>query len=267
MAVFRQQVGEFHRAPGVEDQYQGQARFVQGAQVGHFPVAEQVVPRRGGAVLALAGDAADHIDGRGGADQVLQGHRTALRQHKGVGRIGVKGIFHLGGIVQDLVLPGQTGRGVAVFIVGDPVFAGKGDPGFLQPLIKGDIGPVVHIAGADAALDGIPGAGTEEGHRFVGGQGQHAVVAQQDDARGGCLAGQGGVAFFPGGGGSLEAAAVAVCRLHKMVPLEMMDRTRKTAIAGYYDGLPHYRRKKGKAVYSLTPPRVMPAMMYLDSSR
>ena len=88
-----------------------------------------------------------------------------------------------------------------MFIVGDPVLAGKGNPGSLESLIEGDVGPVVHIAGADAALDGIPGAGTEEGHRFVGGQGQHAVVAQQDDARGGRLAGQGGVAFFPGGGG------------------------------------------------------------------
>ena len=221
----------------------------------------------GGAVLALAGDAADHIDRRRGLDQVLQGHRTALGQHKGVGRVGVKGVFHGFGVRQDLLFPGQTGAVVERLIVGDPVLAGKGNPGGLESLIEGHIGPVVHISRADAALDGMSGAGAEECHRFVGGPGaaRRRCAAGRCPRRPPCGPGRRGV--FPGGGGSPAAAAVAVCRLHKMVPLEMMDSTRKTAIAGYYDGLPHNRRKKVKAVYSLTPPRVMPAMMYLDSSR
>ena len=168
MAVFRQQVGEFHRAPGVEDQYQGQARFVQGAQVGGFPLAEQVVPRRGGAVLALAGDAAEHIDCHGGSHQIRHGHRTALGQYKGVGRIGVKGIFHLGGIVQDLVLPGQACPVIEGFVVVDPIFAGQVDPGGPEPFINGNVGPVIHISRTDTAFDGAPGTGTQQGYRCVG---------------------------------------------------------------------------------------------------
>lgn len=91
-----------------------------------------------------------------------------MGQYKGVGRIGVKGIFHLGGIVQDLVLPGQACPVIEGFVVVDPIFAGQVDPGGPEPFINGNVGPVIHISRTDTAFDGAPGTGTQQGYRCVG---------------------------------------------------------------------------------------------------
>ena len=150
-----QQAGEFHRAAGVEEQDHRQAAFVQRLQVGPLGVAEVVVAGFQPAVLSLAGDAADDVEGRFGPFEVLPDR---------------------------------------------------------------DAGPVVHIAGTGAALDRPPGPGAEQRHRRAGVQRQHTAVFQQNDPRGGRLAGQGGVLLFPWARGRVAGAAVRKWLFHNKTP-------------------------------------------------
>ena len=104
-----QQIGQLHRAAGVNQQNDGQTQTVQGAQVVPLPVAEVVIPFFQPAVLALPRDAAQDIDRRRGSLHVLEHDGPALGQDEGVGRIGVKGVFHPAGRLQHLLLPGGAG--------------------------------------------------------------------------------------------------------------------------------------------------------------
>ena len=209
-----QQGGQLDRAAGVEQQHDGQAHPVKGQQVGVFGVAEVVVPLFQPAVFALARDAADDVEGRGGLFQILRGHRAALRQGEGVGRIGVEGVFHLFCVGEDLVLPGQAGGLIAGLVVGQPALAGDLRARGFQPLVDGDVGAVVHVARADAPLDGAARPGAQQGDGRGGVEGQDAGVLQQDDARGCRPAGQSGVGLLAGRRRLGQAAAVVVCVCH-----------------------------------------------------
>ena len=123
-----QQIGQLHRAAGVNQQNDGQTQTVQGAQVVPLPVAEVVIPFFQPAVLALPRDAAQDIDRRCGSLHVLGHDGPALGQDEGVGRIGVKGVFHPAGRLQHLLLPGGAGRMVAGFVILQPVLAGQAEP-------------------------------------------------------------------------------------------------------------------------------------------
>ena len=214
VAGLLQQAGQLDRAAGVQQQDDGQAQPVQGQQVCALGVAEVVVPFFQPAVLTLARDAADDVEGRGRLFQVLGGHRPALRQDEGVGRIGVEGVFDLFGVGQDLVLPGQPGGLVAGLVVGQPALAGDFGPRFPQALVNGDVGAVVHVPRANAAFDGPARAGPQQGDGGGRVERQDAGVFEQDDA--GCRgpAGQARMGLFAGGGFLVQAAAVFVQMCH-----------------------------------------------------
>ena len=213
-----QQAGEFHRAAGVEEQDHRQAAFVQRLQVGPLGVAEVVVAGFQPAVLSLAGDAADDVEGRFGPFEVLRPDGAALGQGKGAGRVGVKRVVHLFGGGQHLRPPVFPRAGIAGLAVGQPVLARQRDAGLFEALPDRDAGPVVHIAGTGAALDRPPGPGAEQRHRRAGVQRQHTAVFQQNDPRGGRLAGQGGVLLFPWARGRVAGAAVRKWLFHNKTP-------------------------------------------------
>ena len=208
MAGLIQQAGQLDRAAGVQQQDDGQALPVQGHQVGALGVAEVVVPFFQPAVLSLAGDAADDIKGSHRAFGVPGGYRAAGGQDKGVGGIGVEGVLHLFCIGEDLFLPGLAGGSEAVFVVGQPVLAGQGNAGGLQPGMDRDIGAVIDIPRTDAALDGVARPGPQQCDPGGGVKRQNASVPEQDDACGGSPAGNGSVGLFPGRGGGVQTAAV-----------------------------------------------------------
>ena len=125
-----------------------------------------------------------------------------------MGGVGVEGIFHLPGGLQHLGFPGPAGSTVAGLIVGDPAFVGDGEARRLQAIKDRDVGAVIDIARADAALDGPAGACAEQRHRDSRFKGQDAGVFQQDDARCSGPAGQGGMRTLTGRGQRLKGAAV-----------------------------------------------------------
>ena len=209
-----QQIGQLHGAAGVEQQDDGQAQTVQGAQVVPLAVAEIVVAFFQAAVLALARDPAQDIDHGCRALHVLGHDGPALGQDKGVGRIGVKGIVHLFGRLQHLLFPGGAGRMIAGLVVLNPALACQAQPCVLQALVDGDVGAVVDVARADPALDRPAGAGAEQRHRGREIQGQGARVFQQDDAFCGGPAGQAAVFLLPQGRLLDEGAAVCACVCH-----------------------------------------------------
>ena len=165
------------------------------ADGGLLVVADEIVALEVAAVAALTGLTAQHVDagvGPGGLHIVL---RDGPAQRNGT---GVEKHIHQGfhrPQQADLLPPGGdeavAGALPDGFVVAQPVFRGDLKAVAFKTLPDADTAALVDLAGADAALDGMRGAGAVERHR-AGIQRQNLpVIFQKHDTLTGSLPGNG----------------------------------------------------------------------------
>ena len=143
-------------------------------------VTEQVVAAADRAVRVFPRDPAEDIDGR---VRVGRGDFRTRGQIEGGRRIGIEKI-HIGiariGFRQDHVPPGQAGLIIDPVVFPDPVLGGDLKSGFPQALVNGHAVPLIDVAGAGPALDGLRGARPVEGQTAAPLQGEEAVFVLQE---------------------------------------------------------------------------------------
>ena len=133
------------------------------------------------------------------------------------------------------VLPGLLVGGV---IVGDPFFGGDRYPGVQKALIDGDSLPLIHIAGAGAALDGAVGAAAVQSHLGAPFQRKEAVfVLQQDNAVCRRPPGHGPVIRLPAGNTGVGGAVCFDTQFHEDDP----------SLNGFEHNYDHYTIKRQKS--------------------
>ena len=251
-----QNIRQLDDAARVQNQHRGHLAVVQKAQRFLLPLAQVIVSRRQTAVFSLAGNPADDIDGGFRTGNILRGHRTALGQDKGIGAVGIKAVFYGFGLFQHQLLPIFPGILITGFVFLQPILADNRNPRILQSLINGNRFSVVHIAGANTAFDGLHRTAAQQCHGNLP-KGQQSIIFQQHHALGGNLPGKGAMGLFTVRYGGICGTAVRKEQIgiHAIISLKQWcGRQGKPAC-------------RWEANYSFTPPRVIPAMINLESSR
>lgn len=148
-----------------------------------FRLGQLEIPRGGVAVRALAGNAAQHVDTQ--LPFPIQGQVVLGLGHDGAHAQQQRGDTQLFGLFLDARHKAHMGLLAQGAVALQPGLGGDGEPGVLQAFLHGGVVAHVYVAGAGAALDGLPGAAAIEGY-FTGGlQGEGSVAFQQDHALGG----------------------------------------------------------------------------------
>ena len=175
--------GEVHHAAHIEHQQELAVLLAAGQDVPDFRLGQLEIPRGGVAVRALAGDAAQHVDAE--LPFPIQGQVVLGLGHDGAHAQQQRGDTQLFGLRLDARHKAHMGLLAQGAVALQPGLGGDGEPGVLQAFLHGGVVAHIHVAGAGAALDGLPGAAAIEGYLTGGLQGEGAVAFQQDHALGG----------------------------------------------------------------------------------
>ena len=185
--------------------------------------AQEIIARAAEPIRPLACHAADHTHGYIG---IRSGHTLACRRIKGRSRIGKEEAvhaLHLSCLLVNHIAPCNTRRLIAFLIVPEPFLCRQLKACSAQPFGNGHAMPLIHIAGASAALYGVLRARAIQRKATACLQRQDTVILQQDDTLFCSLLSHAHMRFFPGlelrGGCSTQRAGTN-CSLHCHPPLD-----------------------------------------------